>query len=188
MLTQLVWFQPPLPSPAISSQANYPDEKFKVLMNRQAVNKPLYKAFRTLALLYLGAILLMEVPESWFCDAAAAAAGCLWSAWPPEWGPWAWLPVGKTDQPPSCPEPCPLHSLPLTFTYQGVVVKPNKPPVRHIWWLPRRMWKVADAQGGEYSTFIAWYFCSGVFFVLLLCNQLIQLLEAGGFLCCSLLM
>ena len=55
MLTQLVWFQPPLPSPAISSQANYPDEKFKVLMNRQTVNKPFFlcEAFTTLALLYL---------------------------------------------------------------------------------------------------------------------------------------
>lgn len=49
MLTQLVWFQPPLPSPAISSQVNYPDEKSKVLMNRQAVNKPLCEAFTTLA-------------------------------------------------------------------------------------------------------------------------------------------
>lgn len=66
------------------------------------------------------------------CDAAAAAAGCFWSVWPPERGLWSWLPVENTDQPPTCPEPCPLHSLPLTFTYQEEVVMLNKPPIPHI--------------------------------------------------------
>lgn len=146
MLTQLAWFQPSLPSPAISSTANYRDEKSKVLMNRQDVkNKQTNKkqanknkkenfilSLQNISLSLLCCCSPNGGARALVCDAAAAAAGCLWSVWPPERGLWSWLPVENTDQPPTCPEPCPLHSLPLTFTYQEEVVMLNKPPIPHI--------------------------------------------------------
>ena len=117
--------------------------------------------------------------------AAAAAAGCLWSVWPLERSPGAWLPVENTDQPPTCPEPCPLRSLPLTFAYQRVAVIPMAAPVWHIWWLLRRMWNVADEKTGKLWHFMDCNFCNSAVFVLFSCNQFIQLFVAGGRPSCS---
>lgn len=133
------------------------------------------------ALLYLTPFLLMEMPEPCFAmqhlQLQAASDLCD----PQRGGQGLWLPVGNTDRPPSCPELCPVHSLPLTFTYQGVVVKPNKPPVPHL------VTPKENAEGCWCTLRKIKIFCSGVSLCYSACQR-IQLLEAGGFLHCSFLM
>lgn len=125
MLIQLVSFQPPLPSYVSCSQANCPDEKFKILMTSTPNNSTPNNGL----LLYC---LYLEGGQRVTLHDGAETAGCWWSTDPHTGfqGPGSRL--GKAEEPSSCPDPPPLCSLSIRFTYSGCGTQAEKSHFRHL--------------------------------------------------------
>lgn len=125
MLIQLVSFQPPLPSYVSCSRANCPDEKFKILMTRLLITPLLTTGFSRTTGTWReakGSRFMMEQKQQAAGDPLTLTQGSRDQA----------AGMGKADEPSSCPDPQPLCSLFIRFTYQGVEHKLRN-PISDIW-------------------------------------------------------
>lgn len=125
MLIQLVSLQPPLPSYVSCSRANCPDEKFKILMTRLLITRLLTTGFSRTTGTWReakGSRFMMEQKQQAAGDPLTLTLGSRDQA-----AGW-----GKADEPSSCPDPQPLCSLSIRFTYQGVEHKLRN-PISNIW-------------------------------------------------------
>lgn len=125
MLIQLVSFQPPLPSYESCSRANCPDEKFKILMTRLLITPLITTGFSRTTGTWReakGSRFMMEQKQQAAGDPLTLTQGSRDQA-----AGW-----GKADEPSSCPDPQPLCSLSIRFTYQGVEHKLRN-PISDIW-------------------------------------------------------
>lgn len=112
-------------------KATRPDEKFKTVMNRQALNNPLCWAFRNISPPLHWRWGCNEVPESCFLQCSGCSNNNSSSSRPPV------IPDCTTSttpdrvqvvqaacgEPPARPELWPRCSLPITFTYQAPEVE-----------------------------------------------------------------
>lgn len=137
MLIQLVSFQPPLPSYESCSRANCPDEKFKILMTRLLITPLITTGFSRTTGTWReakGSRFMMEQKQQAAGDPLTLTQGSRDQA-----AGW-----GKADEPSSCPDPQPLCSLSIRFTYQGVEHKLRN-PISDIWQVLGKKKKMQNA-------------------------------------------